>query len=77
MVLSRTMGLNRFTQEGIGSIAHSTGLSASYVSRIFDGTRNPSLMTAERIADHLGISVGEFYAELQAVQDARSRPGAA
>jgi transcriptional regulator with XRE-family HTH domain len=71
------MGLNRFTHEGIGSIAQGTGLSASYVSRIFDGTRSPSMMAAERIASHLGISVGEFYSELQTVQDARQRLGAA
>ena len=60
------MGLNQYTYEGLADIAAATNLSISYISRIFSGHRKPSLGAAERIAEHLGMSVDRFCAELKA-----------
>lgn len=60
------MGLNNYTHEGLADIAAATNLSVSYVSRILGGSRKPSLGAAERLAEHFGISVDQFCAELKA-----------
>lgn len=60
------MGLNNYTHEGLTEIAAATNLSVSYISRIFGGTRKPSLGAAERLAEYLGMSVDQFCAELKA-----------
>ena len=71
------MGLDRYATDGQAEVARATGLSPSAISRIFDGSRNPSALAAERIAEHLGITVPELHAELVALRAARRRAGAA
>jgi transcriptional regulator with XRE-family HTH domain len=67
------MGLDKYAPEGQSRVAQRTGYSRSAISRIFDGTRQPSRLSAERIADCLNITVAELYAELEQLQAARRR----
>ena len=42
-------------------IAEDTGLSISYISRVFSGDRIPRVHYAKLIAESIGYDLGEFY----------------
>ncbi len=44
----------------LSMIARSQGLRKDYLSRIFSGQRTPSVLTVQKIAAALGLSVDEF-----------------
>jgi transcriptional regulator with XRE-family HTH domain len=47
-------------------LANKTRLSQSYFSKLEKGVENPTLDTLTRVADALGIKVGELFDEEQA-----------
>ena len=47
------------------TIGRGTGLSASYVHRVINGLREPSLGNASRIATYLNMSLDEFFANIR------------
>ena len=55
------------TQQEVGD---RVGLTTSYVSRIENGRVEPSVKTLERLADALGLTVGELF-DLEASRAAR------
>lgn len=54
-------------------IANITGLSLSYVSRIFSGKRTPSVYTVRQIAQAVGVSEQEVIDELQIRAEAMAK----
>ena len=44
-------------------IAEQTGLSGSYISRVFSGERIPRVHYAKLIANSLGMSLDDFYVD--------------
>jgi transcriptional regulator with XRE-family HTH domain len=48
------------------NLANKTKLSQSYFSKLEKGVENPTLDTLTRVADALGIKVGELFDEEQA-----------
>lgn len=52
------------------AVARGTGLSRTYVSRIFSGQRNPSIDTCARLAAYLGVTIDEFYLQLKKTREA-------
>jgi transcriptional regulator with XRE-family HTH domain len=51
----------------LGRLAAGTHLSDSYLSKIFNGHRTPSLSTAARIAANLGCSLDTLYITLRKI----------
>lgn len=49
----------------ISYLAQSIGLSHSFVSRVFSGQRQPSLINAKKMAKALGMSVSSFIRGLE------------
>jgi transcriptional regulator with XRE-family HTH domain len=47
-------------------LARRTGINASHIARVLRGERGMSLRTANRIADALGLSIGQFNVRYQA-----------
>ena len=43
------------------TLAHSAQVNRTYLTGLETGRRNPTLLTVSRIADALGVSVGEFF----------------
>lgn len=41
-------------------IARNTGIHVTFICKIFNGTRRPSLRTASKLAAYLGISIEEL-----------------
>lgn len=62
MVIARDK-LNR------NGIARAVGVDPAHVSRILSGKANPSLSLASRIAEHLGITLDDFW---ELLKDSRS-----
>lgn len=50
----------------LSEISRGTGISVTTLSRIFKGTRKPSLDKAKRIASHLQITLDDFITYLPA-----------
>ena len=48
----------------LSELARATGISLAHISRIFAGTRRPSMGTALKIADYLKMSIGTLYSIL-------------
>lgn len=64
------MVVNRKFTPTLTSIARKSGISMAHISKIFGGTRTPSLRLAARIAVAKGVSLDELYRELVAIQRA-------
>lgn len=52
-----------------------TGLSLSGVSRILSGDRAPSADSLKKLADHLGLEMGDLHFYLSRKRKARKRGG--
>jgi transcriptional regulator with XRE-family HTH domain len=55
---------------GILELARITGISPSHVSKVFGGTRRPSLNTAALLAEAAGITLDTLYVELKQISRA-------
>ena len=60
--------LERVARSGVSHVAQQTEMSSSYVGRVLNGSRTPSLDKAERLAHYFGMSVGRFYEGLGVIQ---------
>lgn len=49
-------------------IARSTGVSLAHISKIYKGTRNPSVEVAKKLAKVQGISLDAFFKELTEIR---------
>jgi len=54
----------------VRSFAAQTGFSASFISQLENGLVSPSLGSLQKIADALGVTLGEFFAEAAAEEEA-------
>jgi transcriptional regulator with XRE-family HTH domain len=64
--IARALGSRvRALREAVGltqeRLAHNSGIDRTYVSGIERGARNPSLKTIARLADALGVRVGQLF----------------
>jgi transcriptional regulator with XRE-family HTH domain len=50
-----------------GEISRATGISKTHLSKIFSGSRNPSLDCARKISAYLGISTDDLCFALSSV----------
>lgn len=53
----------------VRTFAAQTGFSASFISQLENGLVSPSLGSLQKIADTLGISLGEFFATAEAEEE--------
>lgn len=51
----------------LNAMARNTGISVTYLSRIFNGHRRPSMRMSNKIATHMGISLDDLYGMLSAI----------
>jgi antitoxin component HigA of HigAB toxin-antitoxin module len=47
----------------MADVSRSTGVSISYVSRVFNGLREPRVTTAIKMAQYIGIPLEDFIAQ--------------
>ena len=52
-------------QHPLTQIAKDTGISVSYISRVFSGERIPRVHYFKRIADAMGLTLDQLYAKLK------------
>lgn len=57
----------------LGRVSNGTGLSAAYLSKIFNGKRVPSLTVAARLASYIGCSIDKLYITLQGITKRKTR----
>src|SRR5512139_1086243 len=53
----------------VRTFAAQTGFSASFISQLENGLVSPSLGSLQKIADALGVTLGEFFAEAAAEEE--------
>lgn len=53
----------------VRAFAAQTGFSASFISQLENGLVSPSLGSLQKIADTLGVTLGEFFAEAAAEEE--------
>lgn len=57
------------TTHTLSDVARGTGLSLSYVSRVFSGKRTPRVKAVRSIAAYLGIPLEEFLTRLEQLEE--------
>ena len=56
----RLRGVRRIS---VRTLAEHTGFSASFISQVENGQASPSISSLHKIADALGVTLGEFFAQ--------------
>jgi transcriptional regulator with XRE-family HTH domain len=59
-VRERIKAIRHKKQLSQGDIARALGIHSTYISQIERGERNPTLANIEKIAEALGVSIGEL-----------------